>query len=165
MDELPPSVRNCLDLNYLLVISDRSAIRWLLAATGLEALAVGRLGDQPRLAGIVRPGSKPGLESKVGTALKEAGVESAEKRTRGSQRLLETTLEPVAVHVVQYLEMMAVDEVSVEDIARWWRIRSQIAHGSGASLDLSDLNRLLTCFQTALRREVGLEVPPDHSTG
>jgi hypothetical protein len=155
--ELPPFVRNCLDLNYLIVVSDRPAIRWLLAATGLEALAVGRLRNQPRLVGLLTAGSKPDLLSKIDTALMEAGVESAEKRTRGVQRLLDTTLEPVAAHVVRYLTMVEVDDVSVDDIARWWRTRSQVAHGSAASLDLADLNRLITCFQVALRRELGLE--------
>jgi hypothetical protein len=155
--ELPPFVRNCLDLNYLLVISDRPPIRWLLAATGLEALAVGRLRDQPRLEGLISVDTKSELESKVDTALMEAGIESAEKRKRGIQRLVETTLESVAAHVVRYLKNTGVDDVSVDDIARWWRTRSQIAHGSGARLDLADLNRLITCFQMALRRELGLE--------
>jgi hypothetical protein len=101
---------------------------------------------------------KTTLKDALETALQAAGIESAEQRNRGFQHLLATTLDPVATHVVKYLEQVAVQDVTVEDVGRWWRIRGQIAHGSDASVDLSDLNRLLTCFQAALRRESGLRL-------
>jgi hypothetical protein len=160
LDALPPYLRTCLDINYLLVISDRDPVRFLLAATGLEALAVGRLGSQPALAGILASGSKPALRSAVDIALEQAGVGDSEKRNRGVERLLGTTLEPVAAHVRQYLDLVALTDASVDDIARWWRVRGEVAHGSGVEIDVSDLNRLMNCFQTALRRDAGIEPIP-----
>jgi hypothetical protein len=160
LDDLPPSVRNCLDLNYLLLISDRPPVRWLLAATGLEALAVGRLGNQPRLSGLLSARRKRGLQASIDRALREAGVEDADKRARALERLLGATQERLAAHVVRYLELMGIHDVTVDEIANWWTIRGQIAHGSGVQVDVSDLNRLVHCFQTALRRAAGIEPVP-----
>ncbi len=157
LDGLPAFVHNCLDLNYLVVISDRPPIRWLLAAVGLEALTIGRLGPQSRLAGQLTTASRQALQSATESALLRAGIGSAEKRNRGVERLLDTTLEPVAAHAIRYLTSLAVENASLDDVKRWWRIRGQIAHGSAVTVDLSDLNRLLMCFQAALRRELGLE--------
>jgi hypothetical protein len=108
LDELPVYLRNCIDLNYLLVTSDRQPIRWLLAATGLEALAVGRLGAQPRLTELLKAGGKRDLRTAAESALQEAGVDDFEKRNRGIERLLGTTQKPLAVHVLRYLELLAV---------------------------------------------------------
>ena len=160
LDDVPPSVRNCLDLNYLLVISDRPPVRWLLAATGLEALAVGRLGNQARLGGLLSARRKRGLQASIDQALREAGVEDAGKRARALERLLGATQERLAAHVVRYLELMGIHDVTVNEIANWWTIRGQIAHGSGVQVDRSDLDRLVHCFQTALRRAAGIEPVP-----
>ncbi len=62
-DHLPEYVRNCLELNYLIVLSDRPTNRWLLAVIGLEALAVGTLGAQPDVsARLTAPHPTPAQE-------------------------------------------------------------------------------------------------------
>jgi hypothetical protein len=160
LHDLPPYIRNCLDINYLVVISNRRPVRWLLAATGLEALTVRGIGSQPQLSGMIQDASKPTLRSAIEKALSEAGVIEVQRQRRGVDRLLTTTLEPLAAHVRRYLDTVAVVDASVEDIARWWRVRGEVAHGSGAEIDLSDLHRLVNCSPTALRRAAGLEPLP-----
>lgn len=150
--------------NYLMVLSDRPAVRWLLAATGLEALAVGRLGPQPQLVGLLDSSAKSGLRSGIQTALQDAGVNDAEPQKRAVEQLLRTTLEPVAAHVRRYLDVVEVPNVSVDEITLWWRTRGQIAHGSTVNTDVGELSRLITCFQTALRRELGIEPVPAGGT-
>jgi hypothetical protein len=151
-NELPQHTRNCVDLNYLLVISDRPQVRWLLAATGLEALTLGHLGRQPRLAGRLRPGAKRQLRQAIDALLRDAGVVDQADRDRAFPRLLDTTLEPLAGHVSRYLASADIEDVTVADLQRWWEIRGKIAHGSAVEIDDPDLNKLIGTFQAALRR-------------
>jgi hypothetical protein len=134
------------------VISDRPQVRWLLAATGLEALTLGHLGRQPRLAGRLRPGAKRQLRQAIDALLRDAGVVDQADRDRAFPRLLDTTLEPLAGHVSRYLASADIEDVTVADLQRWWEIRGKIAHGSAVEIDDPDLNKLIGTFQAALRR-------------
>jgi len=84
-------------------------------------------------------------------------VELDDLRERVSERVLTTTVGPVAEHIYTYLSGLGVPNVSVEDINRWWRTPGRIAHGAPVDIEQGDLNRLITVFQTALRRTGGAE--------
>lgn len=153
--ELPEYLRSCLELNYLVVVSTRPPNRWLLAATGLEALAVGTAGSQPTVAQRLRSTKRRQLQMGLRTLL--TTVELDDLRERVSERVLTTTVGPVAEHIYTYLSGLGVPSVSVEDINRWWRTRGRIAHGAPVDIEQGDLNRLITVFQSALRRTGGAE--------
>lgn len=154
-DELPEYVRSCLELNYLLVLSTRPPNRWLLAATGLEALAVGALGAQPNASGRLTPVQRRQLQREIAPILDAVGL--GDLAGRISQRVLSTTTGPVAQHVHAYLQGLGVSGTTAEQINHWWRTRGSVAHGAAAEIDQSDLNHLITVFQSALRRTAGAE--------
>jgi hypothetical protein len=100
--ELPEYIRSCLELNYLVVVSTRPPNRWLLAATGLEALAVGTAGSQPTVAQRLRSTKRRQLQMGLRTLL--TTVELDDLRERVSERVLTTTVGPVAEHIYTYCQ-------------------------------------------------------------
>lgn len=154
-EHLPQYVRNCLDLNYLLVLSARPTNQWILAATGLEALAVGKLGNQETVSDRLSDSQRHQLKSALQPIL-----ENVELETLGSRivnRLFTTTTGRVADHVYEFLIGVGIDEVPADEINRWWRARGTLAHGGAVDVDLSSLQRLVDVFQKALRRTAGAE--------
>jgi hypothetical protein len=154
-DDLPGYVRSCLELNYLLVLSTRPPNRWLLAATGLEALAIGAMGAQGTVAGRLTSGQTRELRAAVAVLADSAGI--GDMGERMFQRVLSTTTGPVADHVHAYLHGLGIEDTSPPEISRWWRVRGAIAHGASIEIEQGELNRLITVFQTALRRTAGAE--------
>lgn len=122
---------------------------------------MGRLGPQPQLIASLPRADRKQLRASIDRALAEAGIVDPDKRGRGLDRIIGTTLDPVANHVARYLDLVAIRDVPVNEIAAWWRIRSKIAHGSAVDVNASDLMRLINCFQTSLRREAGIEPLPN----
>lgn len=153
--EFPEYMRSCLELNYLVVVSTRPPNRWLLAATGLEALAVGAFGAQPTLTQRLRSSKRRQLQKGLRSHLSTVGLDDMYERV--SERILTTTIGPVAEHINAYLSGLGVLGVSVEEISRWWRTRGRIAHGAAVDIELGDLNHLIAVFQTGLRRTAGAE--------
>lgn len=153
--ELPESVRSCLELNYLLVLSTRPPNRWLLAATGLEALAVGAGGPQKTLSDRLSEDDRKKLADGVARMLDGLGL--ADLAERLMQRVLTMTLNRVADHVHDSLAQLGMTEVSADEINRWWRVRGALAHGAQIEFSQAELNRLVAVFQTALRRSAGAE--------
>lgn len=116
-DELPEYLRSCLELNYLLVLSTRPPNRWLLAATGLEALAVGTIGAQETVSAQLTAEQRRQLQNGLGPALVAVGL--AELSERVVQRVLSTTTGPVADHVHTYLRDLGIEGTSPDAINRW----------------------------------------------
>ena len=157
-DDLPEYIRSCLELNYLLVLSTRPSNRWLLAAAGLEALAVGTAGGQETLSHVLSGGDRRRLVNAIQEALEAGGhLDLAE---RVISRVLRTTVGPVRDHVHGYLRGLGIDDVSPEEINLWWRTRGPLAHGAAVHIEPGELNHLITVFQTALRRTAGAEGRP-----
>ena len=158
-DGLPEYIRSCLELNYLLVLSTRLPNRWLLAATGLEALAVGTIGAQDTVTGRLDADQRRALMRAVRAAVEAVGLPEMRDRILG--RVLGTTTGPVANHVHRYLAKLGIHHASPDDINRWWRTRGTLAHGGAVDIDLGDLNHLINVFQVALRRTARAEaIPP-----
>jgi len=152
--ELPSYVANGLELNYLLVLSSRSANQWLLAATGLEALAVGAMGSQPKVTDNITPHARRALRSGLRPILADAGLGDLSDRV--IERMLGTTQNRVSEHIGAFLTGVGVD-IPPEEIETWWRKRSRVAHGETVNLDSGSLQRLVDAFQRALRRTAGVK--------
>lgn len=155
---LPDHVRSCLELNYLLVLSSRPANRWLLAATGLEALAVGALGNQPTVSNMLTPQERRALTPNLRSVLSGAGLSEVDSRI--IERVFGTTQNRVADHVHAFLASVSVSDVRLEEIEDWWRKRGRIAHGEAVDLDSDRLRQLIDVFQRALRRAAGVQPSP-----
>jgi hypothetical protein len=155
---LPEYARSSLELNYLLVLSTRPPNRWLLAAIGLEALTVGAAGHQQTLASQLGPDKDRQLQAVLRTALHDLGLDDLADKV--GQRVRSTPVNRVADHVRGHLARLGVTDATADQINRWWRIRSALAHGDAVDIDQGELNRLITVFQTALRRSVGAEQIP-----
>lgn len=157
--DLPEFARSCLELNYLLVLSTRPPNRWLLAAIGLEALAVGAAGAQQTLSSQLGPDKDRELQAALRPALHDLGLDDLADKI--VQRVQSTTVNRVADHVHGQLMQLGIAEVTADQINRWWRTRGALAHGDAVDIDQGELKRLITVFQTALRRSVGVEpIPP-----
>lgn len=156
--ELPEFARSCLELNYLLVLSTRPPNRWLLAAIGLEALTVGAAGAQQTLSSRLGPDKEGELQAALRPALHDLGLDDLADKI--VQRVQSTTVNRVADHVHGKLVELGLADVTADQINRWWRIRGALAHGDAVDIDQGELNRLITVFQTALRRSVGAEQIP-----
>jgi hypothetical protein len=157
-NELPDYVRSCLELNYLLVLSTRPPNRWLLAATGLEALAIGTIGAQQTVSNRLTSEARRQLQREITPAIDAARLDDLAERI--TQRVLSTTVGPVANHVHSYLLGVGIADTSPDEINRWWRTRGTIAHGGAVDINNGDLNHLITVFQTALRRTAKAEELP-----
>lgn len=149
-------VRGALELNHLLVTTDRPLSRWLLAAIGLECLAVARTGRQEMIRDRFDKPMRRELRKRVGEVLQGFGLEEAEQG-RMLQRMLETTTAPVARHIGKFLDSIGIRDVDVDELSSWWLTRGSIAHGDPVAIDQGALNRLIATFQSALRRELGME--------
>lgn len=160
---LPEYIRSCLELNYLLVLSTRPPNRWLLAATGLEALAIGTIGPQDTVSGQLDSDRRRVLMEAVRAAAEAAHLPSMVDRI--VQRVLGTTTGPVANHVHRYLTGLGIDSASPDDINRWWRTRGTLAHGGTVAIERGDLNHLINVLQVALRRTAGAEPIPARQPG
>lgn len=154
--ELPEYVKSCLDLNYLVVLSSRPENRWLLAATGMEALAVGALGDQPRVSKMLTQQGKRELASNLQSVLSAAGL--AEVSDRVINSVFYTTRNRVPDHVRAFLATVGISDVPFDEVEEWWLKRGKIAHGQAVHLDPRRLQHLIDVFQKALRRAAGAEV-------
>lgn len=153
--ELSEHVRSCLELNYLLVLSSRPANRWLLAATGLEALAVGAMGAQPTVSKMLTTRERGTFRPDLQSVLSEAGL--GEVSDRIIDRVFGTTQNRVADHMHAFLASVGINDLPSDVIAEWWRKRSKIAHGEAVDLDPDSLRWLIDVFQRALRRAAGAE--------
>ena len=153
---LPEYLKSCLELNYLLVLSSRPENRWLLAATGMEALAVGALGDQPRVSKMLTKQGKRELCSNLRSVLSAAGLGEVSDRVINS--VFYTTRNRVPDHVQAFLSTVSIRDVPFDEIEEWWRKRGNIAHGQAVELDSRRLQQLIDVFQKALRRAAGAEV-------
>lgn len=153
--ELPDRVRSCLELNYLLVLSSRPPNRWLLAATGLEALAVGALGHQPTVSKMLTRQERRALRPDLRSFLSGAGL--GEVSDRIIERVFGTTQNRVADHVHAFLASVGISDVPSDEIEEWWRKRSKIAHGEAVDLDPGRLRALIDVFQRALRQAAGVD--------
>jgi hypothetical protein len=153
--ELPEYVQSCLELNYLLVVSTRPSNRWLLAAVGLEALAVGTIGRQATLSDRLTPTERKQLKSDLFALLEPVNLDDLSERVW--QRVLDTTTGRVADHVHAYLSCVGIGDISPDQINNWWRTRGSIAHGVSVDIERGDLNQMIVVFQTALRRTAGAE--------
>jgi hypothetical protein len=158
-DALPEYVKSCLELNYLLVLSSRPENRWLLAVTGMEALAVGALGDQPRVSKMLTKQGKRELRSNLESVLSAAGL--GEVRDRVLNSVFYTTQNRVPDHVQTFLSTVSIRDIPSDVIDEWWRTRGNIAHGQAIVLDPTRLQQLIDVFQKALRRAAGAEVVVD----
>lgn len=159
-EQLPQYVRNCLDLNYLLVLSARPANRWLLAATGLEALAVGNLGNQATVSERLTKAERRTVRADLQLVLAGAGLGDFNERI--VDRLFSTTEGRVADHIFDFLACIGIDVVPADEINRWWRGRGTLAHGGPVEIDRGSLQQLVDIFQKALRRTAGAEpIPKD----
>lgn len=154
-DELPEYVKSCLELNYILVLSSRPENRWLLSVTGLEALAVGTLGDQPRVSTKLTKQGRRELRSKLESVLSAAGLDEVSDRVINS--VFYTTQNRVPDHVQAFLSTVSIRDIASDDIDEWWRKRGNIAHGQAVVLDPTRLQQLIDVFQKALRRAAGAE--------
>ena len=120
-EELPEYIRSCLELNYLLVVSTRPPNRWLLAATGLEALAVGTIGAEDTVSNRLDADGRRQLQGALEPAMAAVGLSDLGERV--VQRVLSTTTGPVANHVDAYLRGVGIEDTSPTEINRWWRVR------------------------------------------
>jgi hypothetical protein len=155
-DDLPQALAAC-DAVVMPSVND-SYPRWLLAATGLEALAVGTIGAQETVSGQLDADERRALIRAIGAAIETAGL--PEMVDRVVQRVLGTATGPVADHVHRYLADHGIHDAPPADINRWWRTRGALAHGGAVDIDPGDLNHLITVFQVALRRTAGAEAIP-----
>jgi len=156
-DDLEPYVQGCLDINELVVTSDRPQVRCLLSVTGLQALTDGTIGRQQQLGDALTKASRRTLRGGVKSHFVQAGT-SDDLQDRANHQILRTTYTPVARHILKYLsESAGINDVTESQINEWWLTRGKIAHGAAVEIDLRVLNRLINTFQRALRKEAGLE--------
>ncbi|MDX2762083.1 hypothetical protein [Streptomyces europaeiscabiei] len=156
-DDLDQYVQDCLDINQLVVTSDRPQVRWLLAVTGLQALTDGAIGPQQQLGDDLTKATKRVLRSGVKSHFMQAGISNA-LQDRANDQILRTTCTPVARHILKYLtESAGINDVTESEINEWWLTRGKVAHGVAVEIDLSALNRLIITFQQALRKAASLE--------
>ncbi|MGI5197083.1 hypothetical protein ACQEVY_26210 [Streptomyces sp. CA-288835] len=156
-DDLEQYVQDCLDINQLLVTSDRPQVRWLLAVTGLQAMTDGAIGPQRKLGDDLTKATKRALRSGVKSHFMQAGINDA-LQDRANEQILRTTHTPVARHILKYLtESAGINDATESEIGEWWLTRGKIAHGAAVEIDLVALNRLIVTFQQALRKAAGLE--------
>ncbi len=156
-ESLASFVKNCIELNHLLVMSTRSLNRWLLAVIGLETLAGGVVGPQKTISARLAEERKSSEELVAGIATVADNSGIGELAQRMTERVLSTTLGPVADQIHAFFEQVSISNVSRADIRKWWSTRGSIAHGGAPDIDPGDLNHLITVFQTALRRVAGSE--------
>ncbi|MCZ4100937.1 hypothetical protein [Streptomyces sp. H39-C1] len=156
-DDLDQYVQDCLDINQLAVISDRPQVRWILAVTGLQALANGAIGPQRQLGDDLTKGAKRVFRMGLKSHFMQVGV-SDDLQDRAHNQILRTTHTSVARHIHRYLsESAGIHDVTESEINEWWLTRGKVAHGARVQIDPTVLNRLIINFQQALRKEAGLE--------
>lgn len=79
-----------------------------------------------------------------------------EEVSRLRNQLLTTNKEPVARHLVGYLESVGLQDYTVPEVATWWRIRGKIAHGESADSEQlkQAVSRISQAVQNTLRVEL-----------
>jgi len=90
LDELSKNLRNCLELNYLLVLSTSPPIRWLLAATGMEARALGTTEARQTVKSRLDVDQRRQLRREIRLVLDAVGLDELGERVVG--RVLSSTL-------------------------------------------------------------------------
>jgi hypothetical protein len=108
-----------------------------------------------RLLSKSEPASYDAFKAKFEQFLKPWGFTNAEV-SRLRDHLLTTNKEPVAHHLVSYLESTAISGFAVPEVAKWWRMRGKIAHGESIRAEELQqvISRITQAVQSALKEEL-----------
>ncbi|MCJ7668430.1 MAG: hypothetical protein MUP04_09180 [Anaerolineae bacterium] len=146
-----------LDLNYLAVLADKPAVRFLLLITALGALAYGSLGKPFKLLSEkLHEGERRKFKDALDKLLGQWGLAEDESK-RITDRVFDTDKEPFPQHLLYYLERMGITDYDVREVRHWWEIRGKIAHPTSSIEPDSlpePLNRVRDATQRAIRKEV-----------
>lgn len=156
LERWPIHLRRGIDLNYSAVRTATDDIRFFLLASALEVLAWKKLGPQETLLkSALSPKTYEIFGSKLREFLKLLDLDR-DAITKLNNRLLTTSKESVAQHLIDYLKSIGIDEYKVSEAADWWQMRSKIAHGESTSDDelRQALDRITQAVRSALRMEL-----------
>lgn len=156
-DLWPEPVTRALDLNYLAVFAEKPATKFLLLATALQVLAYGCLGEPTRLlSNKLDSGQYRKLKDALDKLLRQWNL-TEDERGRIKSKVFETHKEPVAQHLLSYLEKTGITDYDLQEVESWWRRRGEIAHAISPIENSSlrqPLDRLLAATQQAIRKEL-----------